>query len=183
MQVIREAFIIAIAPPSVRGVGTGGGFKLQLQEKESADMGRVLGAAYAIMGAAQQSDKVTGVFTTFSASSPQVFLDIDRVRAQILNVPIGAIFETLAINLGSAYVNDFNAYGRLFQVRAQADEDFRLENAGYRQPQGPLGHGRADPARDAGRNPRHGGAGAGAAVQPACLGAGAGVGGAGHLHR
>lgn len=129
MQVIREAFIIAIAPPSVRGVGTGGGFKLQLQEKESADMGRVLGGAYAIMGAAQQSDKVTGVFTTFSASSPQVFLDIDRVRAQILNVPIGAIFETLAINLGSAYVNDFNAYGRLFQVRAQADENFRLENA------------------------------------------------------
>ncbi len=129
MQVIREAFIIAIAPPSVRGVGTGGGFKLQLQEKESADMGRVLGGAYAIMGAAQQSDKVTGVFTTFSASSPQVFLDIDRVRAQILNVPIGAIFETLAINLGSAYVNDFNAYGRLFQVRAQADERFRLENA------------------------------------------------------
>ncbi|WP_299848774.1 efflux RND transporter permease subunit [uncultured Roseovarius sp.] len=129
MQVIREAFIIAIAPPSVRGVGTGGGFKLQLQEKESADMNRVLGAAYAIMGAAQQSDKVTGVFTTFSASSPQVFLDIDRVRAQILNVPIGAIFETLAINLGSAYVNDFNAFGRLFQVRAQADERFRLENA------------------------------------------------------
>ncbi len=129
MQGIREAFIIAIAPPSVRGVGTGGGFKLQLQEKESADMNRVLGAAYAIMGAAQQSDKVTGVFTTFSASSPQVFLDIDRVRAQILNVPIGAIFETLAINLGSAYVNDFNAFGRLFQVRAQADERFRLENA------------------------------------------------------
>ncbi|MEO3415804.1 multidrug efflux RND transporter permease subunit [Roseovarius sp. CAU 1744] len=129
MQVIREAFIIAIAPPPVRGVGTGGGFKLQLQETESADMGRVLGAAYAIMGATQQSDKVTGVFTTFSASSPQVYLDIDRVRAQILNVPIGAIFETLAINLGSAYVNDFNAYGRLFQVRAQADERFRLENA------------------------------------------------------
>ncbi len=129
MQGIREAFIIAIAPPSVRGVGTGGGFKLQLQEKESADMNRVLGSAFALMGAAQQSDKVTGVFTTFSASSPQVYLEIDRVRAQILNVPIGAIFETLAINLGSAYVNDFNAYGRLFQVRAQADESFRLENA------------------------------------------------------
>ena len=129
MQGIKEAFIIAIAPPSVRGVGTGGGFKLQLQDNESADMNRVLGSAYAIMGAAQQSDKVTGVFTTFSASSPQVFLDIDRVRAQILNVPIGAIFETLSINLGSAYVNDFNAFGRLFQVRAQADERFRLENS------------------------------------------------------
>ena len=127
MQALREAFIIAIAPPAVRGVGNGGGFKLQLKENESADMSRVLGSAYAIMGASQGSDKVQGVFTTFSSGSPQVFLEIDRVRAQMLNVPIGAIFETLAINLGSSYVNDFNAFGRLFQVRAQADERFRLE--------------------------------------------------------
>lgn len=127
MQSLREAFIIAIAPPAVSGVGTGGGFKLQLRENESADMSRVLGTAYAIMGASAQTDEVQGVFTTFSASSPQVYLEIDRVRAQMLNVPIGAIFETLAINLGSAYVNDFNSFGRLFQVRAQADEQFRLE--------------------------------------------------------
>ncbi len=127
MQSLREAFIIAIAPPAVRGVGNGGGFKLQLRENESADMSRVLGTAYAIMGASAQSDKVQGVFTTFSASSPQVYLEIDRVRAQMLNVPIGEIFETLAINLGSAYVNDYNALGRLFQVRAQADEQFRLD--------------------------------------------------------
>jgi len=126
MQALREAFIIAIAPPAVRGVGNGGGFKLQLKENESADMSRVLGSAYAIMGAAAQSDKVERVFTTFSAGSPQVYLEIDRVRAQILNVPIGEIFETLAINLGSAYVNDYNAFGRLFQVRAQADQEFRL---------------------------------------------------------
>lgn len=127
MQSLREAFIIAIAPPAVSGVGNGGGFKLQLKENESADMSRVLGSAYAIMGASQGSDQVQGLFTTFSASSPQVFLEIDRVRAQMLNVPIGSIFETLAINLGSSYVNDFNAFGRLFQVRAQADERFRLE--------------------------------------------------------
>lgn len=129
MQALEEAFIIAIAPPSVRGVGNGGGFKLMLRENESADMGRVLGAAYAVMGAAAQSDAVRGVFTTFTQGSPQVFLEIDRVRAQMLNVPIGSIFETLAINLGSSYVNDFNAFGRLFQVRAQADEQFRLEQA------------------------------------------------------
>ncbi|MEP2641069.1 multidrug efflux RND transporter permease subunit [Roseobacter sp.] len=129
MQSLREAFIIAIAPPAVRGVGTGGGFKLQLRENESADMTRVLQSAYAIMGASRQSDKVQRVFTTFSAGAPQVFLEIDRVRAQMLNVPIGDIFETLAINLGSAYVNDFNAFGRLFQVRAQADQSFRLEEA------------------------------------------------------
>ncbi|WP_415922262.1 efflux RND transporter permease subunit [Tateyamaria sp. SN6-1] len=126
MQALREAFIIAIAPPSVRGVGNGGGFRLQLQDAESADMARVLNAAYAIMGSAGASDQVQGVFTTFSAGSPQLYLEIDRVRAQMLNVPIGAIFEALSINLGSAYVNDFNAFGRLFQVRAQADEQFRL---------------------------------------------------------
>ncbi|WP_407592433.1 efflux RND transporter permease subunit [Tateyamaria armeniaca] len=129
MQVLQEAFIIAIAPPAVRGVGNGGGFKLQLRDNETSDIGRVLGSAYAIMGASAQSDEVQGVFTTFSASSPQVFLEIDRVRAQMLNVPIGAIFEALAINLGSSYVNDFNAFGRLFQVRAQADERFRLEES------------------------------------------------------
>ncbi|WP_299967389.1 multidrug efflux RND transporter permease subunit [uncultured Roseobacter sp.] len=129
MQALREAFIIAIAPPPVQGVGTGGGFKLQLRENESADMGRVLNTAYALMGASQQSDEVQGLFTTFSNGSPQVFLEIDRVRAQMLNVPIGEIFETLAINLGSAYVNDYNSLGRLFQVRAQADQRFRLEEA------------------------------------------------------
>ncbi len=127
MQGLREAFIIAIAPPSVRGVGNGGGFKLQLKENEGSDMSRVLGSAYAIMGAAAQSKDVTGVFTTFSAGSPQVYLEINRVKAQILNVPIGAIFETLAINLGSSFVNDFNSFGRQFQVRAQADQKFRLE--------------------------------------------------------
>jgi len=132
MQTLREAFIIAIAPPSVRGVGNGGGFKLQLQDTESAEMSRVLGTAYAIMGSAGSSDKVQGVFTTFSAGSPQFFLEIDRVRAQMLNVPIGAIFEALSINLGSAYVNDFNAFGRLFQVRAQADEQFRLNESDIR---------------------------------------------------
>lgn len=127
MQSLREAFIIAIAPPSVRGVGNGGGFKLQLQDTESADMTRVLNTAYAVMGSAGGTDEVQGVFTTFSSGSPQLYLEIDRVRAQMLNVPIGAIFEALSINLGSAYVNDFNAFGRLFQVRAQADEQFRLD--------------------------------------------------------
>ena len=129
MQILREAFVIAVPPPSVRGVGSGGGFKLQLQERESGEMNRVLQTAYAVMGAARGVSDVTSVFTTFSASSPQIFLDIDRVRAQMLNVPIGNIFETLSVNLGSTYVNDFNAFGRLFQVRAQADERFRVDAA------------------------------------------------------
>jgi HAE1 family hydrophobic/amphiphilic exporter-1 len=92
-------------------------------------MDRVLQAAYAIMGQARQTPGLTGVYTTFSASSPQIYLDIDRRKAQMLNVPIPNIFETLSINLGTAYVNDFNAFGRIYQVRAQADQQFRMEKA------------------------------------------------------
>ncbi len=127
MQSIQEAFIIAIPPPPIRGIGTGGGFKMQLQERDSAEVGRVLQAAYQMMGAAAQTPGVTGVFTTFSASSPQFFLEIERDKAQMLNVPIPNIFETLSVNLGTAYVNDFNAFGRVNQVRAQADDAFRVD--------------------------------------------------------
>ncbi|MEM8686585.1 MAG: multidrug efflux RND transporter permease subunit [Pseudomonadota bacterium] len=127
LQQIEEAFIIAIQPPSVRGIGQGGGFKMQIQERSGADMGRALQTAFAMMGAAQSTPQVTRVFTTFSNSSPSFYLDIDRVKARQLNVPIGAIFDTLEINLGSSYVNDFTAFGRRYDVRAQADERFRLD--------------------------------------------------------
>ncbi|MEQ8356970.1 MAG: multidrug efflux RND transporter permease subunit [Kiloniellaceae bacterium] len=127
LQAIEEAFIIAIEPPPVRGVGNSGGFKLQLRDLNSADMGRVLQSAYAMMGQAAQTPGVTGVFTTSSASSPQFYLEIDRRKARMLDVPIPNIFDTLSINLGSTYVNDYNAFGRIYQVRAQADQEFRME--------------------------------------------------------
>ncbi|WP_340118887.1 multidrug efflux RND transporter permease subunit [Pelagibius sp. 7325] len=127
LQAIEEAFIIAVPPPSVRGVGNSGGFKIQLRDLNSAEMDRVLQAAYAIMGQGNQTPGLTGVFTTFSASSPQFFLEIDRRKAQMLDVPIANIFDTLSINLGTSYVNDFNAFGRIYQVRAQADQQFRME--------------------------------------------------------
>ncbi|MET0741768.1 MAG: efflux RND transporter permease subunit, partial [Microvirga sp.] len=127
MQPIEEAFIIAIPPPPVRGLGNSGGFRLQLQNRTGDDVRPVLAAAYQIMGQARENPNLTGVFTTFSASSPQIYLEIDRQKASILNVPIANIFETLRINLGTAYVNDFNAFGRVYQVRAQADQRFRVD--------------------------------------------------------
>lgn len=127
LQVIDEAFVIAVPPPAVPGIGTGGGFKMQLQNRTGDDVRPLLASAYQMMGKAAQTPGVAGVFTTFSASSPQVFLNIDRVKAQMLNVPLSNVFEALQVNLGSAYVNDFNAFGRVFQVRAQADAQFRLE--------------------------------------------------------
>jgi hydrophobic/amphiphilic exporter-1 (mainly G- bacteria), HAE1 family len=129
LQSIQEAFIIAVPPPSIRGVGNSGGFKMQLLDRDSSDMRRVLGLAYQMMGEANKTPGLTGVFTTFSASSPQYFLEIDRDKARTLNVPIPNIFDTLSINLGTSYVNDFNAFGRVYQVRAQADQQYRMERA------------------------------------------------------
>jgi hydrophobic/amphiphilic exporter-1 (mainly G- bacteria), HAE1 family len=67
------------------------------------------------------------VFTTFGANTPQIYLEIDRTKARMLDVPLSNVFNTLQVNLGSAYVNDFNAFGRVYQVRAQAEQDFRVE--------------------------------------------------------
>jgi HAE1 family hydrophobic/amphiphilic exporter-1 len=127
LQAIQEAFIIAIPPPPVRGIGTAGGFRLQVQDLGGGGGGALVGAAYALIGAARQRPELVGVFTTFGASTPQLFLEIDRTKAQMLNVPIANVFEALQVNLGSSYVNDFNAFGRTYQVRAQADQSFRLE--------------------------------------------------------
>jgi HAE1 family hydrophobic/amphiphilic exporter-1 len=127
MQAVEEAFIIAIPPPPVRGIGNSGGFKMQVQERIGPDVRRVLGATFELMAKARQNPKLAGVFTTFSANSPQIFLNIDRQKAETLNVPISSIFDTLQQNLGTAYVNDFNAFGRVYQVRAQADQHFRQD--------------------------------------------------------
>jgi hydrophobe/amphiphile efflux-1 (HAE1) family protein len=127
LSTIEQAFIIAIPPPPVRGIGNAGGFKIELQERVDASMLRVLGAAREMMAKARTTPQLTGVFTTFSASSPQIYLEIDRTKARMLDVPIANIFEALQVNLGTSYVNDFNAFGRVYQVRAQADQKFRLE--------------------------------------------------------
>ncbi|MGV1794401.1 efflux RND transporter permease subunit [Rhizobium sp. A37_96] len=127
LQSVDEAFIIAIPPPPVRGIGNSGGFKMQVMDLENADMTRVLGLTRQLMAAANQTPGLNGVFTTFSESGPEFYLDIDRDKAQFLNVPIPNIFDTLSSNLGISYVNDFNAFGRVYQVRAQADKQFRME--------------------------------------------------------
>jgi HAE1 family hydrophobic/amphiphilic exporter-1 len=133
LQSIEEAFVIIIPPPPVRGIGNSGGFRMQVQERMGPEIQRILAASQELMGKAAQDPRLSGVFTTFSASSPQIFLDIDRQKAEILNVPIANIFSTLQQNLGTAYVNDFNAFGRIYQVRAQADQKFRMDTRDIEQ--------------------------------------------------
>jgi HAE1 family hydrophobic/amphiphilic exporter-1 len=124
---IQDAFIFVVPPPAVRGIGNAGGFRLEIQDRGGVGLRGLLGATYDLMGRARANPKLTGVFTTFGANTPQIYLDIDRVKARMLNVPISNIFEALQVNLGSAYANDFNTLGRVYQVRVQADERFRMD--------------------------------------------------------
>ncbi|MGO8955232.1 MAG: efflux RND transporter permease subunit [Rhodomicrobium sp.] len=130
---IKEANIFVIAPPTLRGIGTGGGFSMYIEDRRGRGLQTLTQSAYELMGAANKTKGLQAVFTTFTANTPQVYVDVDRVRAQILDVPLQNVFETLRIYLGSAYVNDFNAFGRTYRVTAQADAPYRLDTAAISQ--------------------------------------------------
>ncbi|MEM9063303.1 MAG: multidrug efflux RND transporter permease subunit [Pseudomonadota bacterium] len=122
---IKDAFIFVVAPAPVRGVGTSGGWKLYVQDRRGRGLNALEGAAQGLAGAANQSGEVARVFTLFNTSTPKVFADIDRVKAEQLGVTPDQIFETLEVYLGSAFVNEFNFLGRTYQVTVQADGEFR----------------------------------------------------------
>ncbi|CAA7612446.1 efflux RND transporter permease subunit [Magnetospirillum sp. SS-4] len=124
---IQDAFIITIAPPPVRGIGTAGGFKMMLQDKGGRGPKALEDAAQDMAAAAAQVPGLSGIFTLFNTRTPNVQLDIDRVRAQMLGVPTERISEALQVYLGSAFVNEFNFLGRTFRVTAQADAPYRDE--------------------------------------------------------
>ncbi|TMB22323.1 MAG: efflux RND transporter permease subunit, partial [Deltaproteobacteria bacterium] len=117
---IEEASIFVIPPPPVQGLGTSGGFKLLVQDRAGQGFRALQEVTDAYVGAARADPDVARVFTTFRASAPQLYADIDRVKAEKLGVPLANVFDTLQVYLGSVYVNDFNRFGRTFQVRAQA---------------------------------------------------------------
>ncbi|MGH6749139.1 MAG: efflux RND transporter permease subunit [Methyloceanibacter sp.] len=124
---IQDAFIISVAPPPVRGIGTTGGFKMEVQDVHGGEPAELETVANAIMAQANQTPGLAGVFTTFSTKTPKVYADIDRVRAEMLGVNTNDVFTTLEVFLGSQYVNDFNFLGRTYRVTAQADGDFRQD--------------------------------------------------------
>jgi hydrophobe/amphiphile efflux-1 (HAE1) family protein len=124
---IQEAFVISVAPPPVRGIGTTGGFKMEVQDIHGGEPAELEGVAMSIMAQANQTPGLAGVFTTFSTKTPKVYADIDRVRAEMLGVSTNDVFQTLEVYLGSQYVNDFNFLGRTYRVTAQADGNFRQD--------------------------------------------------------
>lgn len=122
---IDDAFVAVFPPPPVRGLGNTGGFKLQIQDR--ADMGdeALSAAVQEVLGKANQDPALTRVFTGHNVNYPQLFADIDRTRAEQLGIPVERIFEAMQVYLGSIYVNDFNLFGRTYQVIAQADKHYR----------------------------------------------------------
>lgn len=123
---IAKANIFVFNLPPIQGLGTGAGFEFQLDSLAGAPPEELANAARGMMMAARQHPKLAGVFTTYGASTPQVYLDIDRERAQTLGVSVTDIFSTLQATMGGAYVNDFNKFGRTWQVNIQADAPDRM---------------------------------------------------------
>jgi multidrug efflux pump len=124
-SVIQEGVVLVFPPPAVNGLGVVGGFKLQVEDRSGAGLKALQAASYGLMAAANADKSLSGTFTSFRADVPQLYVDVNRTKAKTMGVPLNDIFDTLQIYLGSLYVNDFNLFGRTYQVTAQADSQFR----------------------------------------------------------
>lgn len=122
---IQEAFVAIFPPPPVMGLGTTGGFKLYVEDRADLGLDALYEGTQTLMGEAYKNPALAGMFSSFTVNTPQLDADIDRAKAKAQGVPLQNVFETMQINLGSLYVNDFNRFGRTYQVVAQADAEFR----------------------------------------------------------
>src|ERR1700722_4100318 len=125
LSAIQDAFIVAVLPPPVMGIGTAGGFRMMVEDRGGRGAAALREAASAVMARANGTTGLSQVFTLFETSTPQVYLDIDRTKAQLLGINVQDVFNALQIFIGSSYVNDFNLFGRTFRVTAQAREEDR----------------------------------------------------------
>ncbi|PLU46520.1 efflux RND transporter permease subunit [Sinorhizobium medicae] len=122
---IQDAFIAMFPPPPVQGLGTTGGFKLQIEDRNGLGYRALDDAAKAVLAKAMAAPELAGLYSSFQINVPQLYADLDRTKARQLGVAVTDVFETLQIYLGSLYVNDFNAFGRTYSVRIQADASYR----------------------------------------------------------
>jgi multidrug efflux pump len=122
---IQGGVVVPLAPPPIIGLGTGGGFSYVLEDLRGGGPKVLAQTLRGLIVAANKNPQLSGVFTTFSATNPSIYLDIDRDKAQILGVPSTAVFQGLQASLGGFYVNDMNLYGRRWQVQVQAEAEDR----------------------------------------------------------
>jgi hydrophobe/amphiphile efflux-1 (HAE1) family protein len=122
---IKEALVLAFNPPPIFGIGTAGGFEFYLQNRGEGGPKRMAEVLFGFLGKANSDPMLGGVQTLWRATVPQLYVDVDREKAKALGVPINDVFDTLAATLGNFYVNDFNRYGRTWQVLMSADREYR----------------------------------------------------------
>jgi hydrophobe/amphiphile efflux-1 (HAE1) family protein len=127
LSAIQEAFLVAVTPPPVRGIGTAGGFRLMVEDRAGRGSDALRSVILNMMSGAAKVQGVSQVFSLFENSTPQLYLDIDRTKAQMLGVNVPDVFAALQTYLGSSYVNDFNLFGRTFRVVAQSESAYRRD--------------------------------------------------------
>ena len=127
---IGEAFTLVIVPPSIQGLGVAGGFQMQIEDREGVGADVLMERTQAVIAEAKKRPEIDQkIASTYRAGVPQIYLDIDRVKAEKMGVLVSDVFAALQANVGSVYVNDFNKFDRTFQVRVQADARFRTDPA------------------------------------------------------
>ena len=146
-RAIQDAYVGVFPPPAVNGLGAIGGFKLMLEDRAGLGDSVLYASAQALLGRAYQTPQLAGEFSSFQVNVPQLFADVDRDKVKQLGLPLNDVFQTLHIYLGSAYVNDFNKFGRTYQVIAQADAPFRSSAEDIARLQGTQHHGADGAAR------------------------------------
>jgi multidrug efflux pump len=124
---IQDARVLVFPPPPVRGIGNAGGFKMQVQDRRGACLPSLQAATDLLIAKGSSGHGLVGLYTSFRSQVPQLYLDIDRRKAETLDVPLNSVFNTLQAYLGSTYVNDFNFLNRTDQVNIQGDAPFRVE--------------------------------------------------------
>jgi HAE1 family hydrophobic/amphiphilic exporter-1 len=122
---IQEAIIFPIIPPSIQGLGVAGGFQMQIEDREGVGLDELQNRVQEILAATRERPEIAPTTSNFRSGVPQYYLDIDRTKAEKMGVKVDDVFRTLQANLGSIYVNDFNKFGRTFQVRVQGDLIYR----------------------------------------------------------
>jgi multidrug efflux pump len=124
---IQEAFVAIFPPPPVQGLGTVGGFKLYVEDRGGVGFEELYSQVQGALGQGRSMPMLAGLFSSFQVSVPQIDADVDRERAKTYGVALTDVFDTLQVYLGSLYANDFNQFGRTYQVNVQAESEFRLQ--------------------------------------------------------
>jgi len=125
LAAIQEAVVVVFPPPPIRGISSGGGFQLELQSVAGGSLQDLDAAAQQVIAAARQRPEIASTFTAFRPGVPQLDAQVDRTKAEALGIPLSDVFSSLQIFLGSLYVNDFNAFGRVYRVQLQAEPSHR----------------------------------------------------------